>query len=91
MELTGTISRIEALQVVGDNQFKTQDLILKTDEQYPQVLKIQFQQNNTEQLKLYAAGESVKIAINLKGRELTNKQGELVVYNNIVGWKIQKL
>jgi len=88
MELEGIIKRIEATKTVGANGFRTRELVLTTDEQYPQVLAIQFNQEKTEALDIFQPGQKVKITINLKGREWTNDKGEVSVFNTIQGWKI---
>jgi hypothetical protein len=36
-------------------------------------------------------GDNVKVDINLRGREWTNPQGEVVYFNTIQGWRIAKL
>ena len=73
---------------MGANGFRTRELVLTTDEQYPQVLAIQFNQEKTEALDIFQPGQKVKITINLKGREWTNDKGEVSVFNTIQGWKI---
>jgi translation initiation factor IF-3 len=36
-------------------------------------------------------GESVKIGINIRGREWTNPQGEVKYFNSITGWRLEKV
>ncbi len=88
MELTAEIKRIEATKTVGTNQdFKIRDLIVTTDEQYPQTLCIQFIQGKCEELDKFSPGQKVKIDINLRGKE-TVKDGKTMVFNTIQGWRI---
>ncbi len=91
MEVTGIIKRIENTQEVGNNGFKKRDVVIETQEQYPQTLGIQFVQDKCAVLDKYAEGQTVEIGINLRGREWTNAKGELVVFNTIQGWKISKV
>lgn len=84
------IKRIEPTKTVGQNGFETRQLVVITDEQYPQVIGIQFQQNNVNDLDNFQEGDIVTIDINLRGREWTNKEGEPVVFNTVQGWKIVK-
>jgi hypothetical protein len=89
MEITAVIKRIEATRTVGANQdFKIRDLIVTTDEQYPQTLNIQFVQAKCEELDKFAPEQKVKIDINLRGKE-TVKDGKTLVFNTIQGWRIQ--
>jgi translation initiation factor IF-3 len=90
MEVVGVVKRVEATKVVGTNGFEIRDIIVTTEEQYPQTLAIQFVQGKVVELDKFAAGEKVKISINLRGRESNNKEGQPVVYNTIQGWKIDK-
>ena len=89
MEVTGKIKLIKETQSFGESGFKKRELILVTEEQYPQHLKIEFFQDKCDILNNYEEGQAVKIAINLQGREWTNKEGETVVFNTINGWRIE--
>lgn len=90
IEVTGTIKRIEVTKEVGANAFKTRELVITTEEQYPQVLSIQFVQDKTATLDAFKPADKVKITVNLKGRENT-KDGKTAVFNTIQGWKIEKV
>lgn len=89
MQVTLIIKRILATKSVGSNGFETRELHGTTEEQYPQILNIQFTQGRCPLLDNFKEGQKVKIDINLKGREWTNPQGETVVFNSIEGWKIE--
>lgn len=91
MEIKAVIKRIEATKTVGaNNDFKIRDLIVTTDEQYPQVLPVQFVQGKCEELDNFQVGQMVKIDINLRGKESV-KDGKTYVFATIQGWRIQKL
>ena len=91
MEVSGKIKFIDTIKEVGTSGFKKRDIVVTTDEQYPQHILVQFVQDKCELLNNYQVGESVKIDINLRGREWTNQQGETVYFNTIQGWKIGKI
>lgn len=90
MELQGKIKMIDTTKEVGSSGFKKRDVVVTTDEQYPQHILIQFVQDKCDSLNNFKVGESVVIGINLRGREWTNPQGETVYFNTIHGWKINK-
>ena len=90
IEVTGIIKRIEATKEVGANAFKTREVVVTTEEQYPQILSIQFVQDKTAALDSFKPSDKVKITVNLKGRENT-KDGKTSVFNTIQGWKIEKV
>ena len=91
MEVTGKIKMIDQTKEVGSAGFKKRDVVVTTDEQYPQHILVQFVQDKCDLLNTYQVGEAVKIDINLRGREWTNPQGEIVYFNTIQGWRIAKV
>ena len=91
MEVTGRVKMIDQTKEVGSGGFKKRDIVVTTDEQYPQHILVQFVQDKCDLLNNYQVGEQVKIDINLRGREWTNQQGETVYFNTIQGWRIGKL
>jgi len=89
MEITGKIKFIDVTKEVGSNNFKKRDLVVITDESYPQHILIQFVKDKCELLDKYAVGQDVTIGINLRGNEWQNPQGETVYFNTIQGWSIK--
>jgi hypothetical protein len=90
MEVFGKIKTIGAPVQVSE-KFVKREMSLTTDEQYPQVLGIQFVQDKCDLLNNFSVGDNVKIGINLRGREWENKHGEIVVFNTLQGWVINEL
>lgn len=89
MEVTGKIKVINPEQQVSSS-FKKRELVVTTEEQYPQHIIIDFTQDKCDLLSNYKIGESVKVAINLRGREWVNPQGETRYFNSIQGWRIER-
>ncbi len=90
MEVTGKIKMIDQTKEVGSSGFKKRDVVVTTEEQYPQHILVQFVQDKCDLLNSFQVGDAVKIDINLRGREWTNPQGETVYFNTIQGWRIGK-
>lgn len=90
MEVTGKVKVVGAVQQVSPT-FKKRELVVTTDEQYPQSIMIEFVQDKSDLLNTVAIGENVKVSINLGGREWVNPQGETKYFNSIKGWRIEKL
>jgi hypothetical protein len=90
MEVTGKIKAINAEQQVSAS-FKKRELVVTTEEQYPQHIMIEFTQDKCDLLNNYRVGEPVKVSINLRGREWVNPQGETKYFNSIQGWRIEKV
>jgi hypothetical protein len=91
MEVTGKIKMVDTTKEVGSSGFKKRDVVVTTDEQYPQQILVQFVQDKCDLLNNFNVGDAVKIDINLRGREWVNPQGETVYFNTIQGWRIAKL
>jgi cold shock CspA family protein len=90
MNLTGTIKVINETQTFGDKGFQKREVVITTNEQYPQDIIIEFVQDKCSILDKYKVGQDVTISINITGREWTNPQGEVKYFNSIKGWKIDK-
>ena len=90
MEVTGKIKVINAEQQVRAI-FRKRELVVATEEQYPQFISINFVQDKCDLLNNYNVGEAVKVSINLRGREWVNPQGETKYFNDIQGWRIERL
>ncbi|TRW26597.1 DUF3127 domain-containing protein [Flavobacterium zepuense] len=90
MEVSGRIKMIDETKAFGANGFRKRELVVTTDEQYPQHIMIEFTQDKCDLLNNYRVGEPVKVSINLRGREWVNPQGETKYFNSIQGWRIEK-
>lgn len=89
MEIQGKIKQIFPSQMIGANGFEKRDLVIVTEETYPQTIIIQFTQQRCDLLNNLQVGQNIKVYINVKGREWTNPQGEIKYFNTIEGWKIE--
>ncbi len=89
MEITGKIKKIDETKTFGTSGFRKREMVLTTNDQYPQMLKVEFVQDKCDLLNNYQEGQDVKISINLTGREWINPQGEAVYFNSIQGWRIE--
>lgn len=87
MEIKGTIKAIKATEVVSE-KFSKRELVVTTEEQYPQHIAIQFTQDKCDLLNKFSIGQSVEVGINLRGREWTSPQGEVKYFNTIEGWRV---
>lgn len=90
MEVIGKIKVIGTTQEVNAS-FKKRELVVTTEEQYPQFILIEFAQDKCSMLDNYKLNENVKVSINLRGREWTNPEGVVKYFNQIQGWRIEKL
>lgn len=91
MEVQGRIKAVGETQTFGTNGFRKREVVVTTEEQYPQHIMIEFVQDKTDLLNNFQVGQQVKININLRGREWVNPQGETKYFNSIQGWRIEAI
>ena len=87
MKVTGKIHFVSALRVVSE-KFKSKDVVIITEDKFPQYITVQFTQDKTELISQVNIGEQVEISINLRGREWKSPTGEIKYFNTIEGWQI---
>ncbi len=87
MEIIGKVKVINPEQQVSAT-FKKRELVVTTEEQYPQHIMVEFTQDKCDLLNNFRQGQPVKVSINLRGREWVNPQGETKYFNSIQGWRI---
>lgn len=89
MEVSGTVKKVTEVTQVTDT-FKKRELVVTTEEQYPQHIIIEFIQDKTDLLNTVNEGDRISVGINLRGREWTSPQGEIKYFNSLHGWRIEK-
>ena len=90
MEIAGKIKWIDETKTYGTNGFRKREVVVTTEEQYPQHILVEFIQDKCELLNAHQVGQFVKIGINLRGREWVNPQGETKYFNSVQGWRIEE-
>lgn len=90
MEVVGKV-KYKSGDIQVTEKFKKSELVVTTDEQYPQHILIEFAQDKCDLIDPYQIGEQVKVSINLRGREWVNPQGETRYFNQIQGWRIERV
>lgn len=87
MTITGKIELIEETKQVSAS-FKKRGVVIKTAEEYPQEIMIEFTQDGVDKLNGFSEGQQVEVSINIRGRKWESPQGEVKYFNTIQGWKI---
>lgn len=85
-ELTGRIKKIGEQETFGTFNKKEVWLETELDSKYPQLVAVEFTQDNISKLDSANEGDEVTIAINIRGRY---HEGTDRVYNSLTGWKIE--
>lgn len=84
MEITGKIIKISEQQTFGNTNVK--NIILKTDDKYPQDLEIQFFNDKISVLDSYKNNDNIKVSINIRSNENNGRY-----FTKLVGWKCEDL
>jgi hypothetical protein len=84
MNIVGKIVEIHPTKVVSE-KFKTREIWIETDGQYPQTISLQLTQDKCDKFNLLVGSQGM-FEINLRGRKWTTPQGQTVVFNTIECW-----
>ena len=92
MEIKGTVIHLTDTTAVSES-FKKREIVVKAyeDTEYPEEIKFEFTQDKTSLLAETTVGDVVEISYNMRGRSWTNKEGEKMWFNSLVGWKIKTI
>ena len=84
MEIKGNLKQI--LPPVTKGKYTSQKIWLTIpDEKYPQVIELEGKESTWEGV---AIGAPICCHINLRGREWTNPEGKVIVFNTLQCWKV---
>jgi len=88
MEIKGTLKVVGETKSYGRNDFQKREIVVTTDEKFPQDILVEFVKDKCQILDNYAEGQEVVVGANLRGKEWESPKGEVKYFNSIVGWKI---
>ena len=89
MEIEGILKVIKDEQQVSD-KFKKREIVVTTDETYPQHILIELNQDKCNMVDNRNVGDKVKVHVNIRGRVWEDKtKGVDRYFNTIQGWKIE--
>jgi hypothetical protein len=81
--ISGTIHKMSDTQKISES-FSKREIVIKTDEPYPQFIPVQFTNKNIDKLSRYKEGSDVVVSYNLRGKEWQSK-----FFVSIDGWRIE--
>ena len=87
-KLKGRIIDIFETQQIKDT-FKKREFVIETDEQYPQLVKLELVQDNCTKLDSLDIGQEVTAHFNVRGRKWTNKEGKDNYFISLNVWRIE--
>lgn len=87
MKVTGKVHFIGQTKVISD-KYQNRDLVLMTDDKYPQTIPFQLSQDKVYLANDLALGDVVEVSINIRGREWKSPQGEIRYFATLEIWSI---
>jgi len=88
--IAGVIHKIMPVHEINDS-FTKRDVVVNTGGDYPQLISIQFVQDQVFLFNDILEGANVVIDVNIRGREWTSPQGEVKYFNTLQGWKVEQV
>ncbi len=85
-EITGKLHSIEPAKTHTE-KFTNQEFVVLTDGEFPQHIKLEFQNKNVELLTGFKVDDRVTVSYGIQGR-IVEKDGKKSVYNTLRAWKI---
>lgn len=88
LELTGTLYRKMDTQRITDS-FQKRDFVIETQEQYPQLVKIELHNDKCSHLDGYNLGDKIKVSFNVRGREWKKDDSTVTYFTSLQAWKLE--
>ena len=88
LKLTGRLHKIFPTNQVSDS-FKKRDFVIETEGEYKQMVKFELTQATCDKINSYKEGDQITVHFNVKGREWTNKNNEVVYFVSLNAWRIE--
>jgi hypothetical protein len=89
-KLKGKIKVIMPTVQVSE-KFAKRELVITTDDQYPQDIMFQFTQDKCGLLDGFEINQNVEVSFNLRGREWSSPAGEIKYFNTLDAWRVDSL
>ena len=90
MSIKGKVKTITEVEEKGN--FRVRKLIIETMDKYPQVVALDFTQNNVGLLDdpVCKVGNNVEVFYNVRGRAWENREGKTLYFTSLQGWRVRE-
>jgi len=90
MSIKGKVQQITEIEEKGN--FRVRKLVIETFEKYPQVVALDFTQNNVGLLddSVCKVGNNVEVFYNVRGRAWENREGKTLWFTSLQGWRVRE-
>lgn len=86
-ELTGVIIDIFPSQTFNKG-FRKREFVIEVGDKYPQKIVFGLVQEKCDMIDSYGIGDTVSVAFDVKGRDWTDKSGQVKYFNTLEAWRI---
>lgn len=87
MKVLGTIESLGSKNQITE-KFAKQEVIIVTEDKFPQTLCVQFTNDNISKLAQFKVNDLVEISINIQGRKWEAPDGVIKYFTSLDGWSI---
>jgi len=89
MYVEGTLE--EVFETLFKGNLKIKKFVIKTQDRYPQFLLIELTNDRIGMIDQFKKTDLVKVAFNLKGRQVTHPEGGFKYFNSTEAYRIDKV
>lgn len=86
-ELTGTIIEIFPSQTFNKG-FRKREFVIESGDKYPQKIIFGLVQEKCDMIDSYGVGDTVVVSFDVKGRDWTDKMGQVKYFNTLEAYRI---
>jgi len=86
-ELTGVILEIFPSQTFNKG-FRKREFVIESGDKYPQKIIFGLVQEKCDMLDSYGVGDTVAVSFDVKGRDWTDKSGQVKYFNTLEAFRI---
>lgn len=90
MSIKGKVQKV--LETEEKGNFRVRKLVIETMDKYPQVVALDFTQNNVGLLDdpVVKVGNNVEVFYNVRGRAWENREGKTLYFTSLQGWRVRE-
>lgn len=90
INIKGTITHIGETKTFGQKGFTKRDLVIQTEEKFPQELLVEATKDKCAELDAMSKGQTISVACNLKGRRWEGPNG-VKFFLSLEVWRIESV
>ena len=85
------IVKIKTEVTTYSEKFKKAELIIETEDKYPQTLCVEFINESISCIEDININDKVEVSINIRGRQWTSPKNEVKYFTSLSGWQVSHI